>query len=146
MSATGSVFSYVGRDSGATLLEMLVVMTLAVVTAGLVFPSLRRPYQAVLTDAVRSSIMSDLRATRVAAIHDGEAAAFEVSPDGRAYSYAGRTVSLPGRVWLDAEPHIVVFEPGGSTDGARIEVVQDHGRRLPIAVSPLGVIEAVPAQ
>ncbi len=139
MSATGRTAS---QDDGATLLEMLVVLAVAAMTAGLVFPNLHRPYRAVLADATRSSIMSDLRAVRVAAIRDGADAAFEVSQDGRAYSFAGRTVSLPRRVWLRAEPRSIVFAPDGGSDGARLQVVQDQGLGLPIAVSPLGVVDS----
>jgi type II secretory pathway pseudopilin PulG len=142
MSATGRAVLDLRRDEGATLLEMLVVMALMVMTAGLVFPNLRRPYRAILAEATRSSIVSDLRATRAEAVRDGADAAFEVSQDGRAYSFAGRSVRLPGSVRLQAQPRSILFGPDGGSDGARLMVVQDRGRSLPIAVFPgLGVVD-----
>jgi len=142
MSATGSSALDLKRDDGATLLEMLVVMALAVMTAGLVFPSLRSPYRAALAEATRSSIVSDLRTTRAEAIRNGADAAFEVSQDGRDYSFDGRSVRLPGSVRLRAQPRSILFGPDGGSDGARLMVVRERGRSLPIAVSPgLGVVD-----
>jgi type II secretory pathway pseudopilin PulG len=124
------------------LLEMLVVVALMAMTAGMVFPSLRSPYRAVLAEATRSSIASDLRATRAEAIRNGVDAAFEVSQDGRDYSFAGRSVRLPGRLRLEAQPRSILFGPDGGSGGAQLKVVQAHGRSLPIDVSAgLGVVE-----
>jgi len=142
MSATGSPILALQRDDGATLLEMLVVMALAVMVSGLMFPSLRRPYRAVLAEATRSSIVSDLRATRAEAIRQGADTAFEVSQDGRDYIFAGRSVRLPGPVRLEARPSSIEFGPDGGSDGGQLRVVQDHGRSLPITVAPgLGVVD-----
>ncbi len=142
MSATGRGALALRRDDGATLLEMLVVMALMVMTAGLVFPNLRRPYRAILAEATRSSIVSDLRATRAEAIRNGADAAFEVSPDGRDYSFGGRSVRLPGSVRLEAQPRSILFGADGGSDGGRLTLTPDHGRRLPITVAPgLGVVD-----
>ena len=143
MSGTGERISSFEGDAGSTLLEMLVVMGLLVLTAGLVLPNLRRPYETLAAEAGRASVISDLRGARARAIRTGSSVAFEVSEDGREYSAGGRDVLLPESVRLIAEPRSILFEPDGASEGGRLTLLQRHGRALGVSVTPLiGVAQA----
>ena len=128
MSATGELRARVHggppapapeRDRGATLLEMLVVMGILGLIAGLGFPALRRPYEALAADTARSAVLADLRTGRAEAIASGEPVTFSVSSDGRLYGWGRRSRLLPAAVRLQAAAP-VVFAPDGSSSGGHL--------------------------
>jgi general secretion pathway protein H len=129
-------------DAGATLLEMMVVVAILALIAGLVFPNLRRPYAALAAETSRAAVEADLRRARAEAIHSGREVAFEVAEDGREYSAGRRDVRLPDRVRLLAEPRSITFAPDGASAGGRLVLTRPGGRPLAVTVtSGLGLVQ-----
>ena len=140
MSATGKDRRACGPDSGATLLEMLVVMGLLLMATGLIFPNLRRPYDTLSADTARAAVAADLRNARAKAIRTGSSVSFVVAADGRSYGYDDGRVLLPAAVRLVSEPDAILFAGDGSSTNARLAVLQG-GRRLDLDIDGLsGVV------
>ncbi len=142
MSATGEAaraalqagVRRLGADDGATLLEMLVVMSLLTLATGIVFPNLRRPYETLAAETARSAVVADLRTARAQAIRADRPVAFEIAPDGRTYGWGERRVRLPGAARLAASTGSILFSAGGASNDANLAVIQRNGRRYGFAV------------
>ena len=145
MSATGDGDAVGAADTGSTLLEMLVVMGLLALTVGLVFPNVRKPYEALSAEAGRAAVASDLQNARAQAIRTGRNVAFEVAEDGREYSAGDHSVILPQAVRLVGEPRSIEFGPDGDSLGGRLVLYQRQGRPFALRVVPtIGVVQVEP--
>ncbi|WP_174300551.1 Tfp pilus assembly protein FimT/FimU [Caulobacter sp. S45] len=130
-------------ERGATLLEMLVVMGILGLVAGLAFPALRRPYEALAADTARSAVLADLRTGRAEAIRTGAPVTFSVSPDGRLYGWKDRSRLLPASVRMQVESP-VTFAEDGSSNGGRL-VLYARGRAMTLFVAPATGLASVAA-
>jgi type II secretory pathway pseudopilin PulG len=147
MSATGEATRPSDADRGATLLEMLVVLGILLLTTGIIFPNLRRPYDTLSAETARSAVSADLRDARAQAIRTGRPVEFDIAGDGRTYGYDGASVLLPAAARLAAEPASIVFAPDGSSSGAQLAVIQRGGRRFGFALdAPTGVVGLDPVR
>jgi general secretion pathway protein H len=139
MSATGD--EPCCAQSGATLLEMLVVVGVLALVAGLVFPNLRRPYETLSVEAVGGRIAADLRSARSQAVRTGAPSQLQVSADGREYSVGQNLVHLPQMVRLIAAPRSIAFGPDGQSAGGSLIVIGRSGARYKLDVeAPLGIV------
>lgn len=127
MSATG--------EHGFTLLEMLVVLTIAGLIGGIGFPRV----QAVVTaQEWRTSVVSVsalLRLARAQAIRQGGVATVSVAANGREMRIdKGPAISLPASVTA-VMPQPIGFHSDGSARGSTV-VVTGNGRQTRILVAP----------
>lgn len=127
MSATG--------EHGFTLLEMLVVLTIAGLIGGIGFPRL----QAVVTaQEWRTSVVSVsalLRLARAQAIRRGNVATVSVAAGGREMRIDnGPAISLPASVTA-VMPQPIGFHGDGSAHGGSV-LVAGSGRQARIMVAP----------
>ncbi|HEX8232263.1 MAG TPA: GspH/FimT family pseudopilin [Caulobacteraceae bacterium] len=141
MSATGKA-----REAGFTLLEALVVVTIAATISALIFPSLQRTLTALSLRQSASVFTARLRAARGQAIREARPIAVAATTDGAAYAWTGaQPQRLPGAVRLaTAGQRPLVFYPDGSSSGGQA-VMAAGARRIPISVdASTGAVMARP--
>lgn len=130
--------SAIGKAAGAngfTLIEMLVVLGIAGLIAGLGFPQLQGQVAAQEGRSSVAGTMALLRSARAAAIRSGGSASVSVAPGGRSLRLNGRdTVALPQSVKVVLVAP-VFFASDGSSSGGDVSVVARR-RTTRISVAP----------
>jgi general secretion pathway protein H len=139
MSATGDQ-----TEAGATLIEMLVVIGILGLVAGLVFPTWSSPLRRVQLYEARSALVAHLRDARADSVRSGDSVTLELSDDGRAYGWEQSRAVLPAGVGIDGEPRAIAFFADGSSSGGVLRLKDAH-RALTIQIDPAsGLTEAPP--
>ncbi len=134
-SATGEPSDgCVGKDAGATLLEMLVVMALLVMIGGLTLASYRPVLRRASLAAARSELLLGLAEVRAEALRQGSERDLHPTGDGTGYVAAGRRIGLPPGVRVASEPGRVSFFADGRSPGARLRLSLG-GRILAVTVA-----------
>jgi general secretion pathway protein H len=126
MSATGRPAS--NPAAGFTLIEMLVVLAISALIAGLAFPSVERLAARAELLAARSLVVAELSHARADALRFDEAVRVEIARDGTALGRGeGSAVILPSGIRLLAQPAVLGFYPDGSATGGQLRL---EGERL----------------
>lgn len=143
MSATG--------DDGFTLLEMLVVLAIAAMIAGIGFPRLQGQIAAQEARTAVSAVTAALRAARAQALRSGMEIMVTASPDGHSVQSGGAVVvALPASVVVRMESPIG-FHGDGSARGGELTVdardgeltVDGKGPQMRVSVaSATGVVRS----
>lgn len=128
MSATGK-----RSDAGFTLIEMLVVLAIAALVAGIGFPRMQGQIAAQEWRTAVASVTAQLRTARARAVLSGRPVTVAAAGSGMRID-AGVPTPLPASVTL-AAPLPVIFFGDGSASGGEIGV-RSGARRRVIAVSP----------
>ncbi len=139
MSAIGSA---AGGTRGFTLMEMLVVLGITALVAGLGFPAIERMRDgASFTSAVRLTELA-LRQAHADAVRGGRAVRFAADNDGAALFVSGRPLTpLPAPARLQAPADGILFLADGSASGGDL-LLSAGARRRAFRVSPdSGAIE-----
>lgn len=142
---TGAAAGAKTGAAGFSLIEMLVVLGIAGLIAGLGFPQLRAQIAAQEWRSSVAGTMALLRSARATAIRSGSTATISLAPDGGALRLDGRdAMPVPASVKLGiATP--VRFASDGSSSGGDISVMT-RGRTMRISVAPAtGLLLARPA-
>ncbi len=133
MSATGSG-RMAGRESGMTLLELLVAMAIMTLISALAFPELDRMRDAIQLRRTVLLLASDLRRARAAAIGTGAVTAVTVASHSHSYDVIG--------IWRNAPDGIrftgagMRFYADGTTSGGALAVT-GRTRRIAVFVDPV---------
>ena len=130
MSATGD---RAASDGGATLLEMLVVVGVMGLIAGLVFPDFTHATRTATFERTAERLNGDLRLARAMAGREGHATLVELSSDGASYAGPNGTVSLEQPLRIAAEDRAIQFFADGSSSGGRWRLM-DGGREAVVTV------------
>ncbi|MEP9360944.1 prepilin-type N-terminal cleavage/methylation domain-containing protein [Sphingomonas sp. KR3-1] len=126
---------------GFTLVEVLVILAILTLMAGIVFPSVEKAMrrQSFVESARRVEL--GLRAARGAAVARGAPARFVVALDGRGFRFADHDDRLPEGVTITAPSHGITFFADGSTAGGEVEISSGVFRRHIAVSAALGTIE-----
>ncbi len=135
----------VQRRRGFTLVEMLAVLTLIALVAGVAAGLIGSNLGSAKTRAAVRDLTAALRQTRGLAIVKGEARSLEVDVDARTYQVPGKNaVQLPEELSMKLltaateqtgdSKGLIRFFPDGSSSGGRITLKRDdHEWRVEIA-------------
>ncbi|HEY5072443.1 MAG TPA: hypothetical protein VII63_10470 [Caulobacteraceae bacterium] len=137
MSATGEAPHRPGAQAGTTLIEALVVVTIAALVAMIGFPRLQQGLLTLSQRQTVSVVAARLREVRADALRSDRRLVFAISQDGRAFGASGEVFSRtsPG-VEMSARPSgLISFYGDGSSSGGAVWVSAAR-RSVPIVVAP----------
>lgn len=122
------------RDSGFTLIEMIVVLVVLALAGSIVLS--RGPLHSPTLD-LRAGVRvlaSEMRTARARAIAENHDIVFTIDPVRRDYGVrGGRRRALPAGLELESAPAPVMFHPDGSASGGAVTIAE-AGRHLDIQV------------
>jgi len=132
---------------GFTLLEMIVVMVIAGLAAGLLAPRVGVGWKRMQDRDFLSGFAAQMRNARSAAMREGESAVFRINGRDKTYGFKrpleGR---IPGNVDIYAEgleqesgtgDFLVWFYSDGSARGSDLDVIFDGGRNYTLTLDSL---------
>ncbi len=126
---------------GFTLVEVLVILGILSLMAGLVFPSVERALQRqAFVDSARR-VELGLRSARAAAIAGGTPVHFTIARDRHGFSIGDRSEQLPQTTTVRTSDQDILFFADGSAIGSEVEVVDGHYLQSIVIRSALGTIE-----
>jgi len=138
--------SEAGKGSGApgfTLLEMLVVLAVTALIAGLAFPSLERMTARQRLEEATRTIELSMRQARAQAIERARPVRFAVASDGRtAVDGVVAPRALPAAVRVTGANGGVTFFADGTSSGGDTRIASGAGVRI-IQVAPGSSLIAV---
>ena len=128
-----------GHSGGFTLLEMLVVLAMTGLIAGLLYPQLQTATNAIQQRHAREQVAAGAEGARALAIRSGQPAMLSAMDGGNGLVIAAQTVvwrQLPlgntGALRLSVRPQSIVFYPDGSTSGGQLQLASATGPTLDI--------------
>jgi len=129
---------------GVTLLEMLVVVTLIALIAGISYPSIASGLDSLRLRSASDSIVSFLNTALDRADRRQQAVEIRISPGENALAARSadhvfsRELQLAGNVHIanPAEPRRFLVYPGGTVPAIVIEIETDQHRRV-VSVDPM---------
>ncbi len=135
MSATGDA-------GGFTLIEMLVVLAVAALIAGIGFPRLQAILSAQEWRTSVAAVTALLRDGRARALRSGVVAVVAVAPDGRHVRLGdARDITLPDSITAATDRPVVFFADGSASGG--VITIAGSGRTAQLRVaSATGLVAA----
>ncbi|WP_158299015.1 pilus assembly FimT family protein [Sphingomonas psychrotolerans] len=126
---------------GFTLVELLVILAILSLMAGIVFPSVEKAMrrQSFVDSARRVEL--GLRSARAAAVGGGMAVRFVAARDGHGFRYAGREDRLPETATIALPDRGIQFFADGSAIGGPVEVSDGRFSQRLFVDDALGLIE-----
>ena len=131
-------------ESGTTLIEVLVVVSIMALIGGIAFPRLQQTLGTLALRQAASALEANLRIARAEALRSGGRIVVSVAPDGRSYGWlTGPQTAVPGALSLSATPErAVAFFPDGTSTGGRFTMAT-ASRAIGIGVDPFTGIVTV---
>ena len=151
-TATGELSPKVARlaaqrgcptSSGVTLIEMLVVVTIIGLMAGIAFPAVSAGLDSVRLRSATDSIAAFLNAAVVRAERRQEPIELTISAkDSTLALYANepgftRELKMPDGIVIEAAPERLILLPGAGVPGIGIQVANRHGSRRVVHLDPM---------
>jgi prepilin-type N-terminal cleavage/methylation domain-containing protein len=127
--------SAAGKQSGFTLLEILVVMGMTALIAMIVAPNIEHSLGLMQLRETVGALQANLRVMRSDALRSDQPVTFSLSADGNSYGWSeGETRRLPAQMVLRlAGSQTIRFYGDGTSTGGTI-VASSGSRKIPIVV------------
>lgn len=126
---------------GFTLVEVLVILAILSLMAGIVFPSVEKAMRRQsFIDSARQ-VELGLRSARAAAVAGGGAVRFRVARDGHGFNYAGQEHRLSDTVTIALPEKGIQFFADGSARGGEVEIADGRFRQRLAVNDALGTVE-----
>jgi len=135
-------------ERGFTLLEMLVVLAITGLIAGMLFPQIETARFGLGQRLAHEQVAAAIAAARAAALRSGEPVSLSADSAAGALVIAGtrRIIIGPARqVQLDLQPQTITFYPDGSSTGGQLKFgtgreasafqLSRTGSTMPVAVT-----------
>ncbi len=132
---------------GFTLLELILVLIILALTAGLILPRVGGGWKRMEDREFLLEFVQTLRRARLVAMNSGEVTAFRIRSGERLYDFElplRRPIPENVDIYadnLERDPetgdHLVLFYPDGSLVGNDMELVFDKVRSFRISIHPL---------
>ncbi len=138
--------------AGVTLLEMMIVVVIIAMVAGISFPALTAGLASVRLSSACGSVASFLTSSMNRVDRREEAAAIVVSPkEGNLAVFTAasgekpeRTLDLPQGISIEGdEPRRIVLQPGGTVPHVTLILRNDKGARRSVEVDPVSGVPAI---
>jgi prepilin-type N-terminal cleavage/methylation domain-containing protein len=139
------------HERGVTLLEMLIVVTIVAVVAGISFPSITSGLDSLRLRSASDSVVSLLNTALDRADRRQQAIEITISPKDNAIIARSADLAFNRRIDLQDPVHIsapteqrsFLLYPGGTVPGIGIELSNHEGRKRMVSVDPItGVPQA----
>lgn len=142
-SATGAE----GAERGFSLLELLTVLVLLGILAGVSVPAIGRFMDNLSFRKQVGSVVANLRYVRLQAVTRGEDIVVSLEEEGRLLRLTGgleeeRFLDIEDEALLVLEPGEIVFSPRGYVTPARLTLSQDKRSRI-IIMDPLTALPVI---
>jgi prepilin-type N-terminal cleavage/methylation domain-containing protein len=131
------------KISGVTLIEMIVVVTIIGLMAGIAFPAVSAGLDSVRLRSATDSIAAFVNAAVVRAERRQEAIELTISAKDNALAlYANepgftRELKMPDGIVIEAAPERLILLPGAAVPGIGIQVANRHGSRRVVRLDPM---------
>lgn len=124
-------------EHGFTLIEALVVMAVAALIAGVMFPRVEQSLDLWHFRSSLTAVQSALEDARAHALRTGSPARFSIASTGARFSASGRepTMLAPSVRFGKSDDSVVFFSDGSST-GGHVVLNGAAGRQATLAISP----------
>lgn len=121
------------HSGGFTLLEMLVILAILSLIAGIAFPSVDKAMRRQAFVEAATRVEGLLHAARARSIATGRAARFAVSADRHGFGFGDTVDHLPDTVLATLPDGAILFFADGTATGGRVTVAgQGQERRWTI--------------
>jgi len=128
---------------GFTLLELLVVITIAALVVGVSAPAMQRLYQSSQYRGAVNDIMTSLTSARYSAIRSGQATDVLFNPQTYEISVGSKTINLPDSLALEVlgsrelnrdGAGVIRFYGDGGSSGGYVNVSHNNGAAVQVQV------------
>jgi prepilin-type N-terminal cleavage/methylation domain-containing protein len=137
------------HQSGVTLLELMIVVTIIAIVAGVSFPSITSGLASLRLNTASGSVASFLTSSMNRVDRHEEAAAIVVLPkENRLVVFTAssgekpaRTIEMPQGIRIEGEePRRYLFQPGGTVPRMTVVLRNDKGARRSIQIDPITAV------
>jgi len=142
--------SATGRRS-FTFLEILFVIIIIGILAGVSFPALRRTYVDLQLDDCSRQLQAFMNYLDGRAVAEGTIIYLTIDPEGKAYWAQAkdsgsriRSYSIPSSIAVETDQQQMIFYPDGSIDPCTIKLISSEGRAITLTTK--GVFAGVKSQ
>jgi general secretion pathway protein H len=139
----GWVETLSGRESGFTLLEILVAITIAAIVLGVSAPAMQRLYKSSQYHGAVNDVVTLLTSARYQAIRSGGNEDVLVNPLTREITLGKNVKALPNNLQMEVlgsqelnrdGAGVIRFYPDGGSSGGYVNLTQDNGMAVQVQV------------
>jgi general secretion pathway protein H len=135
--------TYSDRESGFTLLEMLVAITIAAIVLGVSAPAMQRLYKSSQYHGAVNDVVTLLSSARYLAIRSGGNEDVLINPETREVTLGENVKALPESLQVEIlgsrelnrdGAGVIRFYPDGGSSGGYVNLTQDNGLAVQVQV------------
>ncbi len=132
-----------GRESGFTLLEIMVAITIAAIVLGVSAPAMQRLYKSSQYHGAVNDVVTLLSSARYQAIRSGANEDVFINPLTREITLGKKVKALPGNLQMEVlgsrelnrdGAGVIRFYPDGGSSGGYVNLTQDNGMAVQVQV------------